>query len=93
MQTVTSMEQIAGLRDNRIIGNFDFVKSKVTFNGKGNVLIADISKKSANIILRNTAISFNNDNSVAFLSESDKSYSISLGLSNKKQVLYLTAWR
>ena len=82
IQTIASIEQISNLRGNHIIGNFDFVNSKVTFKGNDNVLISSNLETPEKIRLINTEITFNNDNSVVFLSPSDKGYSIGLAIHN-----------
>lgn len=82
MQIITSMGQISELKDNLIIGNFGFVQSKIIFNGSGNVLIGANSENSAKITLKDTTIRFHNDNSVVFVNESVKNYSILIEIFN-----------
>jgi len=79
MQTITAMEQAAALTDNRIIGNFDFIRSQVVFKGSGNVLIAPGTEK---ITLSDTTIAFNNDNSIVFLNRSNKNYMTTIYMHN-----------
>jgi len=81
-QTIDSKEKAYNLKDNHIIGNFDFDNSKVIFKGKGNVLISSTSEDTEKVKLNKTVITFANDNSVVFLNPSNKAYSINLVMHN-----------
>lgn len=81
LETVTSTAEIAKLRENQIIGKVDFDKSKIVFNGKHNILMTTPdSQRRESVALLDTVISFNGNNSVVFLGDSDSFYQINLSL-------------
>lgn len=62
METITKEDQVGNLVDNKIIGSFNLVNSKINFSGKNNILVCD-----NNINLVNAGLTFNGDNSLVYL--------------------------
>ena len=82
VQIIKSMEDIHTLEDNTIIGDYSFIDSEIQFSGKNNILIAPPSDGETKVKLLNTTIEFVSDNSVMFLSNSPRYYSIHAWLYN-----------
>ena len=72
MQIIKTKEDIAELKDNRIIGeDFTLQNSDIRFNGEGNILFVENGVK-----LVNSNIKFLGDNCVVYLGESSCSYNL-----------------
>ncbi|MCL2736356.1 MAG: hypothetical protein FWD75_06970 [Propionibacteriaceae bacterium] len=69
-QEITSMEQVGSLRGNSVLGDVEFIRSKVVFVGEGNLLAtqtSDGSGKAGATVLHDTVITFNGDNGLVFI--------------------------
>lgn len=62
METITKEDQVGNLVNNKIIGSFNLVNSKINFVGTNNILVCD-----NNIKLVNAVLTFNGDNSLVYL--------------------------
>ncbi len=80
MQTITSLDQITTLDDNRIIGDLRFDHSKIIFHGHGNILLCPQSNTPST--LTSSTITFNGDNSVVYLGDSNPRCLLNLSLYN-----------
>ena len=73
--TDTEPEPATASQNNRVIGNYTDRDSRIIFRGSGNVLIVE-----DNVILENSLIAFNGDNSLIYLSSSDHPYRLSISM-------------
>ncbi len=82
----TSVEQsrITGLEENRIIGNPVFYgTSAINFNGKNNILVIE-----PGATLKDSIINFNGNDSLVYLSSSNKDYTITLDIYSESTVFF-----
>lgn len=73
MESVTKIEEISSLKENRITGNPQLSNSKITFQGSGNVLYCE-----NNVNLVNSSILFGGNDSLIYLSSTNSNYSFNL---------------
>ncbi len=71
MEYINNIEDMEKIKDNEIIGNPEFINSKIIFKGYNNIIFFQGSVK-----LENTMISFEGNNSVIYLSSGN--YSMNL---------------
>jgi len=89
MENMSSVEGVAGSNDNYIMGEFEFINSKVSFKGKNNILLTPCVPNSKNKVkLKNSNINFEGDNSLCFLNTSYTDHSINLDIFNNS-VFYM----
>ncbi|WP_407423343.1 hypothetical protein [Methanobrevibacter sp.] len=62
METITDENQVGDLVENKVIGSFKLVNSKINFVGRNNILVCD-----SNINFLNATLTFQGDNSVVYL--------------------------
>lgn len=73
MQVLTETKEISSIKDNLVVGPLEMVKSRISFNGKGNILFCD-SSRGTPVRLVDSLLSFVGDNALIFLSASRKPY-------------------
>lgn len=73
MESVTTIEEISSLNENRITGNPRLSNSKIIFQGSGNVLYCE-----NNVDLVNCSILFGGSNSLIYLSSTNSDYSFNI---------------
>jgi acetyltransferase-like isoleucine patch superfamily enzyme len=84
LETIESAEQLANIKDNTIINAPILEKSRVTFNGKGNILYCAQEK----INVKNSSITFDGNNGIIFLSEIKWPYHMSIVVSNNAVIYF-----
>ncbi|MBQ2832687.1 acetyltransferase [Methanobrevibacter sp.] len=62
METITKEDQVGNLVENKIIGSFRLINSKINFAGANNILVCD-----NNINFMNANLTFNGDNSLVYI--------------------------
>ncbi len=80
-QTITSEAQFGEVKGNTIVGYANLIRSKIVFQGKGNVIIFQSVKNAANnaaVKLTDTKITFTGDNNVVFLDANGYYYALEL---------------
>lgn len=82
MESVSDINQIKSLKDNKIIGNPVINKSKINFAGKGNILYCD-----SKVNIHDSSINFKGNNSLIYLSSSNSNYSVNIQI-NHDSIIY-----
>ena len=84
-QDTADAEAVSGLeKNNKILGGFPRIEnSRITFRGKNNILFCE-----QGVALKNSMISFNGDNAVAYLSRNRHNYMLELSV-NSGNVFYM----
>lgn len=80
-EVITNETDIINLINNKVIGDYEFNSSRITFNGNGNILISSLSKNNKTKFV-NSNIIFNGNNSIIFLDESKKHFNVSISIFN-----------
>lgn len=83
MEFVRSLEDIANLKNNAVLGEPQLNNTKIQFGGANNILVCD-----GDIKLTNATISFNGSNSIIYLSYSQINYRFNLLIRNNS-VLFI----
>jgi acetyltransferase-like isoleucine patch superfamily enzyme len=85
-QIITETEQLAKLRDNKVIGDLTLEESKLIFRGTGNILFCD--SLDSRIALSRSRIEFHGDNSLVFLSGNWRNYMLGVTLYNDSVLFF-----
>lgn len=76
---ITNESDFANLEDNKIIGKTPkIINSVINFNGKNNILFCE-----DDVVIKNSRIDFNLDNSILYLSSSYHPYVVNISLHHK----------
>lgn len=73
MESIKKKEDLDNLKDNKVIGDFEFKNSTINFHGYNNILFCE-----RDIKITNSSINFYGNNSIIYLSYSEHDYRVSL---------------
>lgn len=75
MEKIQHIEDVSGLKENQVVGNFELINCQITFQGKNNLLFCE-----EGVRLKNSKIDFNGDNSIVFIGRSKDDIMISVSI-------------